>query len=344
MSIPVSLPGRSVLPLGGLFVLGGDVGGTKTNLALYHATREKLVSVKEKKFSSGDFSSVAGIIEAFLKEVDQIPDRICLGVAGPVLNGRAELTNLDWLVDSDQLLKQFQVEKVSLINDLEAIAYGLAEMEQEQLIQLCRGNPLTRGNMAIIAPGTGLGQAGLFWDGKYYHPFPTEGGHCDFSPRTQEDYDLCRYLQALYGVVSWEKLISGSGIVDTFNFLNQKRGNDTPTWLSDKLLTDDAPAAITDSAEENSDEVCVKTMQLFVRYLARETSNLVLKMKATGGVFIAGGIPPKIAGLIRGNDFYQHFMDCDRMQHLLEEVPVYIVKEEKAGLIGAAGYGAYASR
>jgi glucokinase len=344
ISIPVSLPGRSTLPLGGVHVLAGDIGGTKTNLALFHASRNKLEKLVEKKYASGEFSSVAGIIDAFLMEDKVVlPQRICLGVAGPVLDGRAELTNLDWVVDCDQLLNHFQVENVSLINDLEAIAYGLSELGQQHLTQLCKGNPLAKGNMAIIAPGTGLGQAGLFWDGKYYHPFPTEGGHCDFSPRTQEDYDLFKYLQSTYGVVSWEKLISGPAIVDMFNFFNQSRKGATPAWLQEQLKTDDAAAAISGAADDEKDDVCVQTMRLFVKYLARECSNLVLKMKATGGLFIGGGIPPKIVDLIKRNDFYKHFMDCDRMQHLLEEVPVYIVKNEQAGLIGAACHGAYAA-
>jgi len=344
ISIPVSLPGRSTLPLGGVHVLAGDIGGTKTNLALFHAGRNELKPIAEKKFASGEYTSVAAIIDAFIAEHNvDIPQRICLGVAGPVLDGRAELTNLDWVVDSEQLLNHFQVENVSLINDLEAIAYGLSEIGQKHLVQLSKGNPLAKGNMAIIAPGTGLGQAGLFWDGKYYHPFPTEGGHCDFSPRTQEDFDLFKFLEAMYGVVSWEKLISGPAIVDIFTFLNKSRTNATPLWLEEQLSTDDAAAAISGAAADDKDEICVKTMELFVKYLARECSNLVLKMKATGGLFIAGGIPPKIVDLIRRNDFFKHFMDCDRMQHLLEEVPVFIVKNEKTGLIGAACHGAFAA-
>ncbi len=344
INIPVSLPGRATLPLGGVHVLAGDIGGTKTHLALFHATRNELKLISEKKFASADYSAVSDIIDVFLAECAiHTAQRISLGVAGPVLDGKADLTNLNWVVDADKLQRHFGVENVALINDLEAIAYGLSELSADHLVQLLAGNPLARGNMAIIAPGTGLGQAGLFWDGKFYHPFPTEGGHCDFSPRTQLDFDLFQWLQSKYGVVSWEKLVSGPAIVDIYNYLNKTRKGDTPAWLQEQLATEDDAAAISGAADAETDEICIKTMQLFVRYLARECSNLVLKMKATGGLFIAGGIPPKIVELIQRNDFYVHYMDCDRMQHLLEEVPVFIVKNQQTGLIGAACHGAYAT-
>jgi glucokinase len=341
--VPVSLPGKSTLPLNGLTVLAGDIGGTKTNLAIYRATRTNLEMIHEIKVASPDYNSVANIIQDFIsKNGNELPDRICLGVAGPVLEGKAELTNLNWVLDSDELLKTFNVEKVSLINDLEAIAYGLASLEADEVVCLRQGNPLVRGNMAIIAPGTGLGEAGLYWDGKFYHPFPTEGGHCDFSPRTEEDFQLTQYLQSQYGIVSWEKLVSGPAIFDIYRFLDQHRKSTAPAWLTKALNEDDPSAVISTAAEEDRDPVCVHTMELFIKYLARESANLVLKMKATGGLFIGGGIPPKIIPLLERISFFKHFMNCDRMHHLLEEVPIYIIKDEKSGLIGAACYGAYA--
>ncbi|RYZ18255.1 MAG: glucokinase, partial [Sphingobacteriales bacterium] len=166
-SIPVSLPGKATLPLHGVKIVAGDIGGTKTNLALYHATRNKLELIGETRFASPDYNSISSMLSDFIKASGSIsPDRICLGVAGPVIDGRAELTNLNWTIDSDELMKAFRVDHVGMINDLEAIAYGLANLGADELINIREGNPLARGNMAIIAPGTGLGEAGLYWDGK----------------------------------------------------------------------------------------------------------------------------------------------------------------------------------
>jgi glucokinase len=341
-SIPVSLPGKSTLPLNGLKILAGDIGGTKTNLALFHATRNKLELIDETRFTSPDYNSVAVMIKDFLGAAGhELPDRICLAVAGPVIDGKAELTNLNWVLDSDVLMKTFLVESVSMINDLEAVAYGLSNLGSDELMVVREGNQLARGNMAIIAPGTGLGEAGLFWDGKYYHPFPTEGGHCDFSPRTDEDFRLTRFLQKEYGIVSWEKVGSGPAIYDIYRFLDQQRGEAAPSWLAESLKNDDPSAIISTAAEEEKDVICVHTMELFVRYMARESANLVLKMKATGGLFLGGGIPPKISSLLGRYNFFEHFMDCDRMHHLLEDVPIYLIRDDKTGLTGAAAYGAY---
>jgi glucokinase len=343
-SIPVYLPGKSTLPLNGLKILAGDIGGTKTNLALFHASRNNLELVKQARFASPDYNSVAVMIKDFLAASGEgSPDRICLGVAGPVIDGKAELTNLDWVLDSYDLMKTFRVENVSMINDLEAIAYGLSNLVVEELMVVREGNPLARGNMAIIAPGTGLGQAGLFWDGKYYHPFPTEGGHCDFSPRTEEDFQLTRFLQKEYGIVSWEKVVSGPAIYDIYKFLDQQRTGTVPSWLTEGLETEDPSAIISTAAEDDKDEVCIHTMELFVRYMARESANLVLKMKAIGGLFLGGGIPPKISPLLDRYNFFEHFMDCDRMHHLLEEVPIYLIRDDRTGLNGAASFGAYAN-
>jgi glucokinase len=341
-SIPVSLPGKTTLPLNGLKVLAGDIGGTKTNLALYQASRNKLELISETRFASPDYNSVGVMISDFLSANNHdTPDRICLGVAGPVLDGKAELTNLDWVLDSDELTKKFRVDSVLLINDLEAIAYGLSNVGANELIVVRDGNALAKGNMAIIAPGTGLGEAGLFWDGKYYHPFPTEGGHCDFSPRTDEDFALTKFLQSMYGIVSWEKVVAGPAIYDMYKFFDAQRNHQPPAWLLEELKSEDPSAVISTAAEEEKDPVCIKTMQFFVRFLARESANLVLKIKATGGLFLGGGIPPKIDQLLHRYNFYHHFMDCDRMQHLLDEVPIYLIKDEKTGLNGAASFGAY---
>jgi glucokinase len=343
MNIPLALPRRNQVPAQGITILAGDIGGTKTNLAIYKATPTDMKLVQSARYASSEYTSLTDIIQHFLSDYDQpAPHRISLGVAGPVLNGKVDLTNLNWVLDQQVMAKELGVEQVVLLNDLEAMAYGLAGLTAEDFILLHPGKPDTQGNMAIIAPGTGLGEAGLYWSGKAYFPFPTEGGHCDFAPRTDLDMDLCKYLQQHDEVVSWERVTAGPAITSIFTFLRDVKKKDVPEWLAEKLATEkDDSAVISQAALQNKAGIAVETMDMFVRYIARETSNLVLKMKATGGVFLGGGIPPKIAPLLQQEAFYRHYMDCDRMQHLLAEVPIRIIKNDKTGLIGAAYFGAY---
>lgn len=337
------IPGRSGLGEKGVTVLAGDIGGTKTNLALYQATDSGLKIVETGRYPSAEYVSCEAIMQQFLSEKKcAAPDRISLGVAGPVLNGKVNLTNLSWGIDILEVKKRMGVEAVCLLNDLESMAYGLAGLTDEDFITLHAGNENGTGNMAINAPGTGLGQAGLYWNGKNHFPFPTEGGHADFAPRTDIDIALLKYLQKMYGVVSWEKVVAGPAIVDIYRFLRDEKKMEEPEWLKEELAKESPDSAvISGAAIENKSEICLQTMELFVRYLARESSNLVLKLKATGGLFLGGGIPPKIAPLLLKEQFMEHFMDCDRMQHLLENVPIRIIRNDKAGLIGAAWYGAY---
>jgi glucokinase len=327
----------------GITVLAGDIGGTKTNLALYRATDTSLTVLQAGRYASAEYASCVDIMKKFLSEYNlPAPDRICLGVAGPVLNGKVDLTNLNWGIDIADVSAGMGIAAVSLINDLESTAYGLAGLTEEDFITLHAGDGTMKGNMAIVAPGTGLGEAGLYWSGEYHFPFPTEGGHTDFAPRTDIDIELLHFLQQEYGVVSWEKVVAGPAIVDIYRFLRDVRKMEEPAWLSEALAAEKTDSAvISQSAIQQTAAICVETMKLFVRYLARESSNLVLKMKATGGLFLGGGIPPKIAPLLLQKDFFEHYMDCDRMQHLLEQVPIRIIKNDKTGLIGAAYYGAY---
>lgn len=343
LSIPLALPRRKDVPASGITVLAGDIGGTKTNLAIFKATPGEMKLMQTARYASAEYTSLTDIIRHFLSDYDlKAPHRISLGVAGPVINGKADLTNLSWVLDEAVMAAALDAEEVVLLNDLEAMAYGLAGLKEEDFILVHPGKPGSVGNMAIIAPGTGLGEAGLYWNGKSYYPFPTEGGHCDFSPRTDLDMELCKYLQQHDTVVSWEKVAAGPAVTSIYTFLRDVKKRDEPAWLTDQLaLEKDDSAVISQAALHGKAAIAVETMDMFVRYIARETSNLVLKLKATGGVFLGGGIPPKIAPLLLQQAFYRHFMDCDRMQHLLEAVPIRIIKNDKTGLIGAAYYGAY---
>ncbi|HTQ28489.1 MAG TPA: glucokinase [Puia sp.] len=341
-AIPFSFPGKSSLGNKPITVLAGDVGGTKTNLAMFTATAAIIDLVREATYPSSKYPSCIDILLDFIKVNPGIkPGRICLGVAGPVLQGKVEITNLGWDLDSEDIRKSTGVTDVVLINDLEATAYGLAALEEDDFITIHQGPDRYAGNIAIIAPGTGLGEAGLFWDGECYHPFPTEGGHTDFGPRTEQDIELLHYLQGKYEIVSWEKVIAGPGIADIYDFLCDVKKRKRAEWLQQKLAEEDPSAVISQSALDEKDPVCEETMQLFIRYLARECSNLVLKIKATGGLYLGGGIPPKISSLLQQNVFYDNFLDNDRMQHLVKKITVKIILNSKAALLGAGWFGAY---
>ena len=343
MEIPLFLPAREQIPAEGINILAGDIGGTKTHLAIFRATPGGMERIRDQKFRSPDYGTLQEIIAEFLQgKPGHHPHRICCGVAGPVLDGTVELTNLNWVLSVADLQESTGVGSVRLINDLEATAYGLAALQSNDFFTLHPGHDNARGNMAILAPGTGLGEAGLYWNGNHYFPFPTEGGHCDFSPRSALDFELTQYLQEQYGVVSWEKVVAGPGIWDIYQFLRDVKKLDEPQWLKEALATEEHHSArISNAAALNEADICVQTMKHYVRYLGHEAANLVLKMKATGGLFLGGGIPPKIAGLLQRENFYSHYMDSDRMQHLLEGVPIRIINNEQTGLSGAAWFGAY---
>ncbi len=263
-----------------------------------------------------------------------------MAVAGPVLNGKVHLTNLTWELDSAAMSIALKIP-VLFINDLEATAFGLAGLQSNQLAAIHNGETKSEGNIAIVAAGTGLGEAGLYFDGKQYHPFATEGGHSDFAPRTEQDLELFRYLQQQYGHVSWERVVSGPGIHTIFNFLTTIQRKKVPDWLTDQMKEGDPSAVISNAALHQNEPACTETLQLFSRYMATEAASMVMKLKATGGCYLAGGISPKILPLLQTGQWYKDFTDAGRMKPLLEKVPVYVVLNEKIPLLGAAYYGAY---
>ncbi|MEO6313803.1 MAG: glucokinase [Chitinophagaceae bacterium] len=319
-------------------ILAADVGGTKTNIALYRVSAEGVTMLREGKYASQQYTSLTDIIVQFTGQ--EWPDRICVAVAGPVTGGNVQLTNLSWQLDSKAMSTALKVPVV-FINDLEANSYGLAGLQTNELAAIHTSNAKPSGNIAIIAPGTGLGEAGLYYDGKQYRPFATEGGHSDFSPRTEQDIDLFRYLQQHFGHVSWERVLSGPGIHTIFTFLTTVERKKIPDWLAEQLQDGDPSPVISNAAIHQREPVCLETMQLFVRYLAMEAASLCLKLKATGGCYLGGGIPPKILPLLQTGEWYKHFLDMGRMKNLLAEIPVYVVLNDKTALLGAAYYGAF---
>ena len=327
-----------------VIVLGGDAGGTKVNLAIFEATATKVRMLKQTSYHSGSFPSINKILQQFLLEnPDSKPEKICLGVAGPVFEGRVTVTNLPWHLDANEIAAATGITQVTLLNDLEATAYGVAGLEEKDFSVLHEGDPESGGNISILAPGTGLGEAGLFWDGQVHHPFATEGGHCDFSCRNEADLQLHDYMLRKYKVVSWESIIAGPGIFSIFQFLCEVKKRTTRIAMEEKLKNSDPSAVISEAAIEESDPVCMEAMRIFVRNLARECCNLILKMKSTGGLLLAGGIPPKIISLLRDPWFYENLLDCDRMQDLVKKVPVKVILNDKAPMIGAGWYGAYST-
>jgi glucokinase len=319
-------------------ILAADIGGTKTNVARYEANANGLTITREQRYVSADYPSLTDIIHDF--RGNDLPDRIAAAIAGPVIEGKSKLTNLPWILDSKAMSQDLKVP-VCFINDLEATAYGLAGLREEERITLATGDPKAKGNVAILAPGTGLGEAGLYWDGEHYHPFATEGGHSDFAPRTTLDVELFYYLQKQFDHVSWERVVSGMGIKNIFHFLVESRKEQIPEWLAERLKDNDPAAVISQSALRHEDLVCAETMELFVRYMATEAASLVLKLMATGGLYLAGGIPPKILPLLQTDSWSKNFDNNGRMHELSDRIPVHVVLNDKMALQGAAYYGAY---
>jgi glucokinase len=343
-NISLYFPDRHLFSEEKSIVLGGDAGGTKVNLAFFEATATGVKMLRSSSYHSGNFPSVNKILQQFLQEnPDYIPKKICLGVAGPVFEGRVTVTNLPWQLDASEMAAATGVSQVILLNDLEATAYGVAGLEEKDFSVLHKGDPEEGGNISILAPGTGLGEAGLFWDGQAHHPFATEGGHCDFSCRNETDLQLHDYMLKKYKVVSWESIIAGPGIYSIFQFLCEVKKRSVSVAIEDKLKSSDPSAVVSEAAIEETDPVCVEAMRIFVRNLARECCNLILKMKSTGGLLLAGGIPPKILPLLRDPWFYENLLDCDRMQGLVKKVPVKVILNDKAPMIGAGWYGAYST-
>ncbi|HUB59386.1 MAG TPA: glucokinase [Puia sp.] len=319
-------------------ILAADIGGTKTNVALYQSGSSGLTITRQQRYVSTGYLSLTDIIHDFCGT--NLPDRIAAAVAGPVIDGKSKLTNLPWILDSKAMSRDLTIP-VCFINDLEATAYGLAGLKEEERTTLAAGDPKAKGNIAILAPGTGLGEAGLYWDGEHYHPFATEGGHSDFAPRTKVDVEIFYYLQKQFGHVSWERVVSGMGIKNIFHFFTEVRKEQIPEWLTERLKDNDPAAVISQSALQHEDLVCAETMELFVRYMATEAASLVLKLMATGGLYLAGGIPPKILPLLQTDRWSKNFDNNGRMHDLSDRIPVYVVLNDKMALQGAAYYGAF---
>jgi glucokinase len=319
-------------------ILAGDIGGTHARLAFFQSQNGHLTPVAEGVFPSRDYSGLDEIVGQFVAKQSLRPDVACFGVAGPVRNGKVETSNLPWTVEASRLAGELHLPSTMLINDLEANAWGIASLGEQDLVALNRVKGMPVGNQAVISAGTGLGEAGLFWNGNGYEIFASEGGHCDFAPRTELEIELLRYLVARFGHVSFERIVSGPGLVNVYNFLRDTHRGEEPQWLTDELAQGDQAATISRAAVAGKSVLAEHALDLWISIYGAEAGNLALKLMATGGVFLGGGIAPKIVSKLSGLLFMQAFVSKGRLQPLLESIPVKVITNDKIALFGAARY------
>jgi glucokinase len=346
-------------------ILAGDIGGTKTHLALYEWRGERIDPVRLETFQSADYTSLDEMLAEFLvppkapvavdelerpkgEEASSIPsqdtplslDAACFGVAGPVFQNQSRTTNLPWVVDGPALSKQFDIRHVQLLNDLEAMAYGILLLRSDELVTLNVGTPPSQKQaIALIAAGTGLGESILFWDGQRYRPMPTEGGHTDFAPNSDQEIDLLRYIRSQYLHVSYERVLSGPGLVAIYEYLRDSRKNE-PTWLAEKIKAGDAAAEIAEAGLKGQAEIATQALDLFVSIYGAEAGNLALKAMSINGVYLGGGIAPKLLTKLKDGTFMKAFTNKGRYKRLMSQIPVHVVLNQHTGLLGAAAMAA----
>ena len=307
-------------------ILAGDIGGTKTHLALYQGNQ----CLYDEKYLSGNFDSLLDIVKQFLSSRTETVSCASFGIAGPVRDGECRATNLPWVINAEHLSKELKIGQVFLINDLEANAWGLRALSAEEFVVLNEGKP-QHGHAALIAAGTGLGEAGIFWDGKKRVPFGCEGGHVDFAPRNELEMELLRYLHKRYGHVSYERVLSGPGLHNLYRFLVEMRLENEEDFTLD-------PKVITERALTGKSRACKRALEWFVSLYASEAGNLALKMLAVGGVYLGGGIVPKILPFFQGQEFMKAFTAKGRFAPLLAEIPVRVILNDNTALLGTVEY------
>ena len=323
-------------------LLAGDIGGTKTNLAVFSSETGWRKPYAEATYSSVNYPDLESLVREFLAQYNFPIDRASFGVAGPVVAGHASITNLPWMMDEHQLQEALQIPSVRLLNDLDAIAHSVPHLESQDLHTLNEGQRVSGGAIAVIAPGTGLGEAFLIWDGSHYQAHTSEGGHADFAPANTFQLELLRYLMLRFPHVSFERVCSGKGIPNIYDYLKDSGYAEEPQWLAEQLATtlDRSPIIVNNALDkDNACELCVATLNAFVSILAAEAGNLALKVLSTGGVYIGGGIPPRILSYLLARQFMQVFTHKGRFTEMLAQMPVHIILNPKVALLGAAIHG-----
>lgn len=316
-------------------ILAGDIGGTSARLAYFEKKDGRLSPVVEEVKRSRDYPTLQAALLEFKRKYDYAVSCACFGIAGPVRAGRVETPNLPWIIESAVLERELEISKVYLLNDLEANAHGLAELTSADFAVLAEGIA-AKGNAAVISAGTGLGEAGLFWDGSTHHPFACEGGHADFAPTSDLQIELWQYLRKKFGGhVSVERVVSGPGQYNVYEFLRETgKGKEEP-WLTEELKAGDRSAVVSRNGVSGKSPMCEQAVNLFVEIYGSAAGNLALKMLALGGVFLGGGIAPKILTKLREPIFIPAFCNKGRLRRLLEQIPVRVVLNDKTALLGA---------
>ncbi len=320
-------------------ILAADVGGTKTFIGTFAARTGLLKPLRVERFVNADYSCVEDVVEAFLGREAGTLAAASFGVASPVLDNRARLTNIDWVIDGTEIAKRFGIKRLELINDLVATGWGVGLLTVDE-VEIINTGVERAGNAALIAAGTGLGEAVLYWDGKGVRPSGSEGGHCDFAPRTEVEIDLLRYLMKRFGHVSYERVLSGAGLVNIFSFFMEREGRALSADLKRRFDVEGAAEVISDVAVNGGESAAASALELFLKIYGAEASNLALKSMSTGGVYIGGGIAPKIFREREKEIFLNSFLDAGRFTELLSEMPVRLIMKESTALYGAARYAA----
>ena len=349
-------------------ILAADIGGTKTTLALFEWERERVDPVEEQTFDSNDYENFEDMLEEFLTppELDQDNDQqeedneensthpdssastsngptieaACFGVAGPVLDNRCRTTNLPWTLDGEEIAQRFNIPLVKLLNDLEATSYGVLLLRPDELETLNSGTPpKEKRAMGLIAAGTGLGESLLFWDGTRYQPMPSEGGHADFAPNTDQEIELLRHVRTNYLHVSYERVLSGAGLHTIYEFIRDTKKNE-PTWLSEKLKVEDPPATIAEAGLKKQADIAVQALDLFTSIYGAEAGNLALKGMTVNGMFLGGGIAPKLFTKLEDGSFMRAFTAKGRYKRLMNAIPVKVIMNQQTALLGAAAIAA----
>jgi glucokinase len=318
----------------------GDIGGTKTLLAIVEPTDNNHRFLNVQRFASSDYSTFAELLQTFVRVIGSPPiTACCIGVAGPVINGQCHTTNLPWQLDSKTIAEQLKAPHVWLLNDLEAIAWGLLALDDSHLVELNPDASTSFGMKAVVAPGTGLGEALLPWDGENYFVAASEGGHADFAPTDARQIELLQYLLAKYpDHVSYERLLTGAGLINIYQFLKNANPAAVREETEKNMLVNDPAAVISTAAMAGTDPLCVETLHLFCRIFGAETSNLALKALAYGGVYLAGGIPPKILPFLQQSEFLQSFLAKGRYRNLLKKISIKVCTHSEVGLLGALSF------
>ena len=319
-----------------------DLQGEISNVGLFETESGKVMLKKESSYNTKDFSSLSEMVNKFVAENSlQNIEKISVAVPGPVIKGKSAPERLPWKLEAEEIKSHTKIDKVYLINDLEASAYGLGNSCENNIVIIHDSEKASPGNVAVLAPGEGLGEAGLFWDGECLRPFATEGGHCEFSPRTNDEVEFYQFLNKIYGIVSWEKVLSKSGLFNIYRFLRDVKRQKQPDFLTEAIENGNFTEALIEGALDKKDRICTMTIDTFLIFMAREANSLVLKLKATGGLYLSGEIPLMLQKFINREKFYKNFIISDKMEGILKDIPIYLVTDTNTIINGAAVYAAY---